>query len=402
MIDVVRRYKGVVQDRDRHGNLRTYLRRPGMPKVRLHETLGSDAFDAEYRAALVAKPKAARVALPVAAKGSLHALCISYFGCADYKRLDARTRYVRRLILDKLTTEKGTLPAARMEPRHILKLRDERAETPEAANSLVKALRAVFRHGIAAGLVTANPAMSVPYLKGDGEGFHTWTQDEVEQFEARHPIGSKARLALALLLHTGQRRSDIVVLGRQHVRDGDKLVFTQRKNAKRKPVKLVLPFDAELQAIIAATPGPAGLTFLMNDFGRPYTADGFGNSFRRWCRQAGLSHCSAHGVRKTAATRLAEGGATAHEIMAVTGHRTLKEVDRYTRAASQERLAVSGMARLRPAITVNEKVPPSAATPEWDENDTQPIDQKGVEICMVPGAGIEPATLRFSVACSTN
>ncbi len=299
-------------------------------------------------------------------------------------------------------TSSAITPQHGLEPRHILKLRDDRAETPEAANSLVKALRAVFKHGIAAGLVTGNPAMNVAYLKADGDGFHTWTQEEVEQFEERHPIGSKARLALALLLHTGQRRSDIIVLGRQHVRDGDKLVFTQKKNAKRRPVRLVLPFDAELQAIIAATPGPAGLTFLLNDHGKPFSPDAFGNRFRHWCRQAGLPQCSAHGLRKTAATRLAEGGATAHEIMAVTGHRTLKEVDRYTRAASQERLAESGMARLRPAVPQNEKVPPSGATPEWDEIETQTIDTKGLVKCMVPRAGIEPATLRFSVACSTN
>ncbi|RYI94186.1 MAG: integrase [Acetobacteraceae bacterium] len=394
-MDVLRRYKHVVQDRDPHGNLRTYLRRPGMPKVRLQEVPGSDAFDAEYRKALNAKPAPARKVLVAPERGTLHHLCVSYYGSADFKRLDPRTRHVRRQILDRLCGEKGTRPVAGMEARHVLKLRDGRADAPEAANSLVKALRAVFRHGVAAGLVAGNPALGVPYLQGDGEGFHAWTREEVEQFEARHPVGSKPRLALALLLYTGQRRSDVILFGRQHVRDGV-LTFTQQKNRNRKPVRLSLPIVPELQRIIDATPS-AGMVFLNSERGTPYTADSFGNRFRAWCREAGLTSCSAHGLRKAAATRLADLGCSAHEIMAVTGHRTLKEVDRYTREATQKVLAASAMARLVSRLAANEKVPPSAPTPEWDENEAQATDKEGYAKCMVPRGGIEPPTLRFSV-----
>jgi len=397
MIDVVRRYKFVIQDRDRHGNLRTYLRRPGKPKVRLHEIVGTDAFDAEYRRALAAEPQPKAAPVGTVQPGSVDALCVAYYGSAEFRRMDPRSQRVRRQILDHFRVAHGAKPAARLEARHLERLKDEKAATPEAANSLLKALRAVFRCGLRLGLIANNPAEKVAYLPSNNpDGFHTWSMEEVEQFEARHPVGTKARLALALLLYTGQRRSDVIQFGRQHVRDGV-LTFTQHKNRNRKPVRLSLPIIGALQDVLDATPS-AGLAFLTSDRGTPYTADSFGNRFRTWCREAGLTGCSAHGLRKAAATRLADLGCSGHEIMAVTGHRTLKEVDRYTREAAQKGLAASAMAR----IAGKEKVPPGAATPEWDENAQQPIDRKGAVKWMVPRAGIEPATLRFSVACSTN
>lgn len=243
--------------------------------------------------------------------------------------------------------------------------------------------------------------LTLPYLpSANPDGIHAWTIEEVEQFEAKHPVGTKARLALALLLYTGQRRSDVVQLGKQHLRNGA-LSFTQQKGRKRKPVTLTIPVVPELQRIIDETPS-GGLTFLMSERGGAYTADSFGNRFRAWCRAAGLPQCSPHGLRKAAASRLAELGATAHEIMAVTGHRTLKEVDRYTRAAAQKAMAKSAMARMVRDSQGTKVSHSDAATPEWDENGTQPTEKKGAKRWMVPRGGIEPPTLRFSVACSTN
>jgi integrase len=102
----------------------------------------------------------------------------------------------------------------------------------------------------------------------------------------------------------------------------------------------------DLAEVIAATPS-AHLTFLVTEQGRPFTPAGFGNKFRAWCNQANLPHCSAHGLRKATAARLAERGATAHEIMAITGHQSLEEVERYTRAARKAQLADSAMSKLK-------------------------------------------------------
>jgi len=166
----------------------------------------------------------------------------------------------------------------------------------------MKAIRAVFKWGVrkkgsdGKPLAPGNPARDVPYLKSNNpSGYHTWSLDEVHQFEERHPIGTKARLALALFLCTGQRRSDITRLGRQHVRSG-KLTFTQYKGRNRKPKRLTLPILPALQRIIDASPC-GEMTFLVNDLGRPFTDAGFGNWFRDRCVEASVPG-RAHGLRK--------------------------------------------------------------------------------------------------------
>jgi integrase/recombinase XerD len=124
------------------------------------------------------------------------------------------------------------------------------------------------------------------------------------------------------------------------------LRYRQAKNEHRNPVDLNIPVHPDLQTIIDATP-VKHLTFLTTAYGRAFTPAGFGNKFREWSDEAGLPHCSAQGLRKAAAARLAERGATAHEIMAITGHRSLEEVERYTRAARQGKLADTAMAKFK-------------------------------------------------------
>jgi integrase len=172
-----------------------------------------------------------------------------------------------------------------------------------------------------------------------------WTLDEIAAFEAYHPIGSKARLALALMLFTGCRRGDVVRLGPQNISQG-RLRYRQSKNENRNPIEVDIPVLPALATIVTETPS-GHLTFLVTEYGKPFSVAGFGNKFRDWCDQVGLPVCSAHGLRKAMCARLAESGATSHEIMAISGHRTLEEVERYTRAARNAQLADSGMARLK-------------------------------------------------------
>ena len=197
-----------------------------------------------------------------------------------------------------------------------------------------------------------NPASKITYLRGKAGGFHSWSRDEVEQFEKHHSIGSKARLAMTLLLYTGQRRSDVVQFGRQHVREGW-LRFTQQKGRNREPVSLQLPVLPALQSIIDATP------FLMTQQGQPFTANGFGGWFRERCDEAGLPHCSAHELRNAGAVIAAENGATAHQLMSVFGWVTLKQAEHDTRAAEQKRLARDAMPLLMQNGTKTESDPPT-------------------------------------------
>ncbi|KAF0137355.1 MAG: phage integrase [Xanthobacteraceae bacterium] len=337
------------------GKSYVYFRRRGRAKVRMLDPPYSDEFNAQYHRLLRDEAPSKPAERADVVDGTFGWLVAQYYGSAEFKRLEARTQRVRRSIIESMLKEGvaaggrgiafADVPLEKMNGKAVRTLRDRKAfdedgeRTPEAANGRVKALRQVFAYAVADDdiALNSNPARDIPYLAPDGDGFHSWTTEEVRQYEARHPIGTKARLALALLLYTAQRRSDVVLLGRQHVRDGW-LVFTQQKNKRRKPIHMQIPIVPALQAVLDRSP-LGDVVWLVNDLGRPFTANGFGNKMRDWCDQAGLPHCSAHGLRKASATLLAEAGATEQQIMAMTGHTTSKEVNRYTKAARKKVLA---------------------------------------------------------------
>lgn len=347
--------KYVVEDLT-DGVLRFYFRRRGQKKVRLPGLPGSDEFNEAYYRALQGVTEEKQQGPKLSTRGTLRWLCEQYFQSAEFDRLDPRTRHVRKLIIEHIWAEPlkkdctrlfEDIPLQQISSQHIRVLRDRKKATPEAANSRVKALRAVFSWATKSDveLVQVNPARDVKYFAQDGDGFHSWTENEIAQFQEAHPVGTKPRLALDLLLYTGQRRSDVILLGRQHLSEGW-LKFTQFKGRRRKPVTLELPVHPKLQKSIDATPC-GDLTFLVTEFRNGFTAAGFGNWFRKQCDRAGLPpHCSAHGLRKAAAARLADRGATEKQIMSVTGHSTSKEVTRYTKAANQRRLAESAFSLL--------------------------------------------------------
>lgn len=216
-------------------------------------------------------------------------------------------------------------------------LRDRKADLPEASIGRVKAIRKLFSWAVDHDFLGEDPSRDVKRLTHVSEGHHSWTIGEVEQYEARHPVGSKARLALALFLYTGARRSDVVVLGPQHVSAGW-IKFVAQKNRNRKPVTVELPMSPALGSVIAATV-TGTQAFLVTEYGEPFTAAGFGAWFRARCDEASLPQCSAHGLRKAGAVRAAENGATPHELMAIFGWLSLKEAERYTAAARRRRLA---------------------------------------------------------------
>ena len=349
--------KYLVEDYDRHGNVRVYVRRHGR-KTRIRETPGTDEFMAAYRAALVGDRLSP---MPgnnkrEAANGSLRWLVENYYQSAEYRRLGQSTRRVRKSILDGLCEDHGNKPFAMMEPKHVRMIRDQKADFPGAANLRVKALRQVFNWAIEDDCAGRNPAREVPYLPPNNpDGIHTWSVEEVRQFERRHPMGTRARLALALLLYTGVRRSDVVLLGRQMEHDGN-LCFREVKGQAKQVKDRVIPILPELRTVVDATPS-GHLTYITTPFGKPYTRDAFGKWFRKRCDEAGLRHCSAHGLRKAGATIAAENGATEHQLMAMFGWDSPKQAAIYTRKANRNRLAAEAMHKLVPRQTENGSVP---------------------------------------------
>jgi integrase len=326
---------------DRHQKPRFYFRRPGFKRVALPGLPWSPEFMSAYEEALAGQPASVGAARTI--PGSMRALAVSYYNGAAFRALCARTQYERRGIIDRFCREHGDKRLATLQRHHIVKLIAARAAQPGAANNLRKALRELMKHAVEIGLRSDDPTRDVKRISVNSDGHHSWTEDEITRFEAGHPVGSRQRLAFALLLYTGQRRGDVIRMGRQHLREGMLSVRQEKTNAV-----LDIPVHAALMQAIDAI-SREHLTFLTTNRGEPFSPTAFSAWFRRACDAAGLPHCSAHGLRKAAARRLAEAGCTANEIAAITGHASLREVARYTRAADQRRLAAAAMAKVSKA-----------------------------------------------------
>lgn len=327
---------------DRHGKTRWRFRKRGVAETQTTLPYDSPGWWEWYFAAAAGSAAPRQVASDRTKAGSISALVVAYYQSADFTGLASSTQATYRGILDRFRAEHGDKSVAKLEARHVRTIIDARSSTPSAANNLLRLLHLLMRFAVERDWRRDDPTYGVRKVRAPTEGFHTWSEEEIAAFEAKHRPGTRAHLALMLLLHTAQRRSDVVTMGRQHLKDGAIIVRQQ----KTKSV-LAIPISPTLQTAIDAAPAEH-LTFLVTREGKPFTPPGFTNWFRECAKAAGLpSHCSPHGLRKAAARRLAEAGCTAHQIMSMTGHRTLKEVSRYTSAANQEQLAKEALANVK-------------------------------------------------------
>ena len=323
----------------RHGSVWHYFRRSGFERVRLPGLPYSKEFMDAYVQAMAGQAPCPIVERP-ARPGTINALAISYLSSTAFGSLAKSTQAPYRNFVAQFCKEHGDYRVDTLQREHIVRMMDRRSTTG-AKNRLRKVLRAMMQHAVAVGMRSDDPTRDVKAVAGKaGGGHHPWTEEEIAQFENCHPIGSRARLAQALLLYTGQRRGDIIRMGRQHVRDGMLQVKQEKTGAQ-----LSIPVHPDLQEIIDAS--VTGLTFLTTKWGKGWHPAAFTNWFGKQCKVAGLRKCSAHGLRHAAARRLAEAGCTAHEIAAITGHASLREVQRYTKAADQKRLAAAAMQKMR-------------------------------------------------------
>jgi integrase len=331
-------YPYLYKDIDRQGHVRWRLRAPRKPTVTIKGEYGSPEFAANYRAAMECQPRASVVAR---AHGTFGALACSYLRSAEFSQLANETKRQRRSLIEQFCLSYGELPVASLERRHVKKMMDGLSNTPGTARKFLSMLRVLMALAVEDGIRDDNPTLTIKRPKLSRGGWHSWEDAEIAQYEAKHPIGSQARLSLALAIYTGQRASDLIVMGRQHV-DGDKINVVQRKTGTR----LWIQIDPRLKAIIDATPSPH-LTFLISAHGRPYASPKtFGAAMGNWAKEAGLNGCPLHGLRKACCRRLAEAGCSASEIMSVSGHKSLVEVERYVRAANQKRMAEAAIEKV--------------------------------------------------------
>lgn len=366
---------GVSEDTDRHGNVRRYYRSKGRKKVRLRGEIGTVAFAKEYDCAVLGLeyiPDGQEQHVPAiinepASKGSLRWLCEQYFKSGKFNDLGTDSKDRRRAILNRICDEKGDLPFAQMRARHVVELRDKIMHTPGAANNRVKNLSVVFNWAIKPmEYTTYNPAAGIDPLHS-GDGFHTWTIEEVEQYVKYHGKLSKATFALVLALFTGLRRQSIAILGRQHFKDGW-IRIQPEKTKKSSGVIVEIPVLPVLQNYLDNFP-IGNMTILVTEYGSPYTPDGLGNRMRSWCDQADLPKCSLHGLRKAGASIAAENSATEEELKAIYGWTTSEQVALYTRNARRKKLAENAMYKLAPEQFMNENVPLFLTVEgEWDKS----------------------------------
>jgi integrase len=323
---------------DRHGKMRYRFRKTGSEAYYFANQPGTTGFAEEYRACLEGAERPRMAESPSATPGSLNSLALKFYQSPEWMGANEATRHAQRLVLDRFLAKHGHRMVRDLHVEHVDHILSAARSTPSAANKLRKLLRRLMSYGVKLRMRRDNPVDLTKGFSEKTDGYHSWTDDELEAFERRHPIGTKAHTAYAIMLYTGQRRSDACVFGAGHV-DGGQMRVRHLKTGHY----LVIPVHWQLKrALDAAKSGH--LTYVVTDAGKPYTSDSFGNWFRDRCDEAGLKHCSAHGLRKAAGRRLAEAGCTVHQIMAILGV-SIKIAMVYTRAADQIRLASEGMAK---------------------------------------------------------
>lgn len=333
------KYRYVIQYDDRHGKQRIYFRRHGK-RTPLPGPLGSTKFVEAYEAALAASEKRP-VARSYPAR-SVAALICEYKMSAAYQALKPSTKSAYNGPLMWLADHYGPAPIPDMTMADVIKIQGRKARDGLAAsNTVVKILRILVGHSIALGWRTTDPTLKIKKMKG-GE-HRAWTEDEHAAFEARWPIGTAERLGYALAVFTGQRRSDVAAMTWADV---DPVKRTVRVVQEKTGTKLTIPLHRDLWSALAAYPRDK-IALLATTRGGPYTTESFGNLMAEAARAAGLPRaCKLHGLRKSAGARLAEAGCSTREIMAVLGHESLSQAEKYTKHVQQVRLARSAIDRL--------------------------------------------------------
>jgi integrase len=321
--------------------------------MRLRAEFDTPEWWAEYNEAMVGTPKAA-------ATPSVHTLAWAidkYRHSSAWAALSPATRRQTENIYKHVTKTAGHVPLRSVTAEKLKQGREDRKDRPHAANNFLKSMRRLLKWAAdpdGGNLIAANPAQGVKLLAGknDSDGFHTWSEEEIQKFEAHWQIGTRERLALDLLLYTGLSRGDVVRLGRQHVKNG----VIEFHMEKRRGVGVVYPPMLPVLAATIAASKTGDLTYLVTENGTGFVKESFGNWFREACRKAGVPG-SAHGLRKAAATRCAENGATVPQLMAMFGWGTEKMALHYTKKASRRKLAADAAVLMLPGRTENANIP---------------------------------------------
>lgn len=336
----MKRPQYVTKFRDRHGKTRYRFRRKGYPAHYFKAPFGTKEFEREYADCLAAEKPA--IGADRIRPGSVSDVIARYYSDTAFMDLRPDTQKVYRGVIERFRKTFGDDPMARFDAARIQRLMNTMREKPHAAARLRKILHQLFivarRERLVPG--TFDPVKDTrPPKPEDTGGYHRWTEDELAQFEAAHPLGTKPRLAFALLLYGAQRSKDVRFLTHKAI-EGGRIRLKQSKTSTAVDVPVVAPLRETLDA------SDLGKTLLLeNKNGDAFTAKGFYNLIKRACIKADLPHCSAHGLRKSAAARLREAGCSDREGMAITGHKSVAMYRKYAGTAGDAELADAAMLR---------------------------------------------------------
>jgi integrase len=322
--------------RDRHGKLRRYVRRPGSRRVALPGLPGTPAFMEAYQDAMtgpLVRPRAPKA-------GTLAALAAEFFSSTEFANLKASSQATYRVVLGPVLELDGYRLVRDLPPEKARKIIQEIGTARPAMANLTRAvLRRMFSFAVTIGQRRDNPFNAVPKYKIGTH--HTWTDEQLTVYEKRWPLGTRERLAFDILLYTAQRVGDVVRMQRSDIRN-DVITVVQEKTC----AEVFVPLHPALARSIKA--GPSKGVYLIGDRnGCPITRRTLTVLISVATKAAGLpAECVAHGLRKAALRRLAEHGATSKEMQAISGHRSLAEIERYTQQADQRRLARAAIGTL--------------------------------------------------------
>lgn len=330
-------FPGVTRAKSRHGKVMWRFRMAGRASCYLPGEYGSIAFRQAYESALAGKPLAVD-SVRSAERGSFDWLIERYLTSPKYQKLKPITQRNRALEIERFRKDHGARMFADLKGKHVEAIIAKKASTPAAANKLLKLMRLLCRFAVKNEWLDRDPTFGVERYAENADGYYTWTEADIAQFEAFHGLGSKAVLALRLMLATGASRQDVARLGWQNIKAGS---IEYRRGKTGEAHSGSLEFAPELQAALKLADRDS-LLFITHGNGRGYSANAFGNWFKDQCKAAGLPQCTAHGLRKAGATRLANAEATEFEVQAYLAHKTPDEARTYVKAADRNRLTNSG------------------------------------------------------------
>lgn len=342
-----RMFSNVTAFKDRHGKTRWRYRKNGFT-VALGSDYGSEEFIRKYNAATKGeRPSSGQATGRVISgspAGSLSYVIQSWYKSSGFVSLGDLTKYGYTRIAERLREAHGQKTVANLRRRHVQAIMAAKAATPHAANHDLRVLRLVLDHAMDLELIESNCARTVKKLRASSEGYYTWTEQDIQKFYKRWSTGTTAHLAMTLMLYSGAGKKDATLLGPSNIVSG-RLQYRRAKLQTRDGVLVDIPIHPVLSGLLSTLPSDQE-TFLQTTYGKPRSANGLGTAMRTWCDEAKLPQCTSHGLRKACARRIIEAGATPHELMAVTGHKTLAQAqmyaDKFARAEAADR-AIEGL-----------------------------------------------------------